>query len=81
MYGISLPLSRTAALPVAEIGVAARFRLRSAQVLRGMPYEPTRGDLFRQTGSALRIAGRGHWMLTGEVPLRAILLHCQSMGL
>jgi hypothetical protein len=40
----------------------------------------TETKLQCQRGSALRIAGRCHWMVTGEVPARAILLHGQSMA-
>jgi hypothetical protein len=40
----------------------------------------TETKLQCQRGSALRIAGRCHWMVTGEVPASAILLHGQSMA-
>ena len=39
-----------------------------------------KADLFRQTRTALRIAGCGHWMLTGEGPTHAVLLDAQSMA-
>jgi hypothetical protein len=40
----------------------------------------TKADLFRQTGSPLRIAGCGDWMLTGEGPSHAVLLDVQTMA-
>jgi hypothetical protein len=40
----------------------------------------TKAKLLSKPGSALRIAGCGHCMFTGEVPSRPILLHGQSMA-
>jgi len=40
----------------------------------------TKSDLFRQTGPPLRIAGRGHRMVTRQVPASTILVDGQSMA-
>jgi hypothetical protein len=44
------------------------FGCRRFRFFAGSPAPPStpKADLFRQTGSALRIAGCGHWMLTGN---------------
>jgi hypothetical protein len=68
-----------AASPAAAIAIAAEFRVSRVPVLRGMPYAPPKADLFRQTGQALRMAGRSHWMLTRQVPASAILVNAKSM--
>jgi hypothetical protein len=47
---------------------------------RGCPTTTTKADLFRQTGSALRIAGRCHWMFSGKVPACTILVDAQPMA-
>ena len=44
------------------------------------PYAPPKADLFRQIGALFRIAGRCHWMLTGQFPPHAVLLDAQSMA-
>jgi hypothetical protein len=44
------------------------------------PSGSTETKLQCQRGSALRIAGWGHWMFTRQVPASAILFHRQSMA-
>ena len=55
------------------------FGCHRLRFFAGCPTPPPKADLFRQTRSALRIAGCGHWMLTGEVPPSTILVDAQSM--
>ena len=48
--------------------------------LRGFPTTSTKANLLGKPGSAFRIAGRDHRMLSGEVLAGSILLHGQSMA-
>jgi hypothetical protein len=46
----------------------------------GCPTTATKAELLREPGSALRIVGCCHWMLTGEAPANTIRLDGQSMA-
>ena len=48
--------------------------------LRGFPTTSTKANLLGKPGSAFRIAGRDHRMLSGEVPAITILLNGQPMA-
>ena len=44
------------------------------------PTTATEAKLLRQTGSALRVAGRGDWMFTRQFPASAVLVRAQSVA-
>jgi hypothetical protein len=79
-------LVRSASLLVAfhavenDVAVLAGFALPRIPFLTGCSTPPPKADLLRQTGTLFRIAGRCHWMLTGEVPASTILLYGKSMA-